>query len=63
MSRTPIREAIRKLELEGFVIMVPRKGAYVFEISKKDIADAFEIRAALESLPSARRRKGLLRKS
>ncbi|NLJ99809.1 MAG: GntR family transcriptional regulator [Clostridia bacterium] len=50
VSRTPIREAIRKLELEGFVIMVPRKGAYVSEISKKDIADVFEIRAALESL-------------
>jgi DNA-binding GntR family transcriptional regulator len=29
VSRTPVREAIRKLELEGFVVMVPRKGAYV----------------------------------
>jgi len=29
VSRTPVREAIRKLELEGFVVMIPRKGAYV----------------------------------
>jgi DNA-binding GntR family transcriptional regulator len=50
VSRTPVREAIRKLELEGFVVMVPRKGAYVAGISVKDIANVFEIRTALESL-------------
>ena len=50
VSRTPVREAIRKLELEGFVIMVPRKGAYVSDISIKDITDVFEIRRALEGL-------------
>lgn len=50
VSRTPVREAIRKLELEGFVVMIPRKGAYVAGISMKDIADVFEIRTALESL-------------
>ncbi|MDK2881641.1 MAG: hypothetical protein PWQ99_1416 [Clostridia bacterium] len=50
VSRTPIREAIRKLELEGFVVMVPRKGAYVAGISLKNIADVFEVRAALEAL-------------
>jgi DNA-binding GntR family transcriptional regulator len=50
VSRTPIREAIRKLELEGFVVMVPRKGAYVSGISVKDIVDVFEVRAALEAL-------------
>jgi len=50
VSRTPVREAIRKLELEGFVVMVPRKGAYVSGISVKDIIDIFEVRAALESL-------------
>lgn len=50
VSRTPVREAIRKLELEGFVVMVPRKGAYVAGISIKDIADVFEVRAALEAL-------------
>lgn len=35
VSRTPIREAIRKLELEGFVVMVPRRGTYVANISLK----------------------------
>ncbi|MTI83335.1 MAG: GntR family transcriptional regulator [Firmicutes bacterium] len=50
VSRTPVREAIRKLELEGFVVMVPRKGAYVSGISVKDIIDIFEVRASLESL-------------
>jgi len=50
VSRTPVREAIRKLELEGFVVMIPRKGAYVAGISLKDVADVFEVRAALESL-------------
>lgn len=50
VSRTPIREAIRKLELEGLVIMMPRKGAYVADLSLKDITDVLEIRAALEGL-------------
>jgi len=50
VSRTPVREAIRKLELEGFLVMIPRKGAYVSGISVKDIVDVFEVRAALESL-------------
>lgn len=53
VSRTPVREAIRKLELEGFVVMIPRKGAYVAGISLKDIADVFEIRSSLESLAAA----------
>ncbi len=50
VSRTPIREAIRKLELEGLVIMIPRKGVYVADLSVKDITDVLEIRAALEGL-------------
>ncbi|MBO8138102.1 MAG: GntR family transcriptional regulator [Desulfotomaculum sp.] len=50
VSRTPVREAIRKLELEGLVVMVPRKGAYVAGISMKDIVDVFEVRAALDAL-------------
>lgn len=50
VSRTPVREAIRKLELEGFLVMVPRKGAYVAGITDKDIVDVFEVRAALEAL-------------
>jgi DNA-binding GntR family transcriptional regulator len=50
VSRTPVREAIRKLELEGLVVMVPRKGAYVAGLSLKDMTDVFEIRRALEGL-------------
>ncbi len=53
VSRTPVREAIRKLELEGLVIMVPRKGAYVAGISVKDIHEVFEVRAALEGLAAS----------
>ncbi|PKM88802.1 MAG: GntR family transcriptional regulator [Firmicutes bacterium HGW-Firmicutes-12] len=50
VSRTPVREAIRRLELEGYVVMIPRKGAYVAGLSIKDINEVFEIRGALESL-------------
>lgn len=50
VSRTPIREAIRKLELEGLVMMVPRKGAEVAKITEKDIRDVLEVRATLEAL-------------
>jgi len=50
VSRTPVREAIRKLELEGLAIMIARRGAYVSDLSIKDIAETFEIRTALESL-------------
>ncbi len=50
VSRTPVREAIRKLELEGLVLMVPRKGAEVAEITEKDLRDVLEVREALEVL-------------
>lgn len=50
VSRTPIREAIRKLELEGLVLMVPRKGAEVAEITEKNLMDVLEVRKALEEL-------------
>ena len=53
VSRTPVREAIRKLELEGLVIMVPRKGAYVAGISVKDIHEVFEVRTSLEGLAAS----------
>ena len=42
VSRTPVREAIRMLEQEGLVIMIPRKGAQVAEISEKDLKDGLE---------------------
>lgn len=50
VSRTPVREAIRKLELEGYVVMMPRRGTYVADMSIRDINEIFEIRTALESL-------------
>lgn len=50
VSRTPIREAIRKLELEGLVIMIPRKGAEVAHITEKDMRDVLEVRSTLEEL-------------
>lgn len=50
VSRTPIREAIRKLELEGLVIMIPRRGAVVAEITEKNMRDVLEVRRALEEL-------------
>ena len=48
VSRTPIREAIRKLELEGLVVMIPRRGAIVASITEKDLKDVLEVRRTLE---------------
>ena len=50
VSRTPIREAIRMLELEGLVTMVPRRGAQVAQISEKGLKDVLEVRRALDAL-------------
>lgn len=50
VSRTPVREAIRKLELEGLVIMIPRRGAEVADITEKSLKDVLEVRKALEEL-------------
>jgi DNA-binding GntR family transcriptional regulator len=50
ISRTPVREAVRRLETDGYVVIVPRKGSYVAGISMKDVMDVFEIRTALEML-------------
>lgn len=50
VSRTPIREAMRKLELEGLVVMVPRRGAVVAKISEKNLRDVLEIRRVLDML-------------
>ncbi len=50
VSRTPVRESIRKLELEGFVVMVPRRGTYVTDLSIKDISEVYEIRTVLDVL-------------
>ncbi len=50
VSRTPIREAIRKLELEGLVIMIPRRGAEVAQITLQSLKDVMEVRCALDVL-------------
>lgn len=50
VSRTPIREAIRKLELEGLVTMIPRRGAEVSQITEKSMSDVLEVRRALDAL-------------
>lgn len=50
VSRTPVREAIRQLELEGLVQLIPNKGAVVNGISVKDMEDIFSIRSRLEGL-------------
>ena len=50
VSRTPVREALRKLELEGLVIMIPRRGAIVADITVQDLNDVLEVRQALEEL-------------
>lgn len=50
ISRAPIREAFNQLEREGFIEIVPRKGAKVISLSEKEVEDIFEIRETLESL-------------
>ena len=50
VSRTPVREALRQLELEKLVTIIPNKGAFVNEISGKDIKDVYLIRSRLEGM-------------
>ena len=53
VSRTPIREAIRKLEKEGLVTIEPRRGAYASQISTKDKVEILEVRQNMEGLAAA----------
>lgn len=48
ISRTPLREAIRRLAAEGFLRQIPNRGAMVMEFSKRDIGELYELREALE---------------
>ena len=50
ISRTPVREAFRQLELEGLIQIIPNKGAYVTGITEKDVKDIYMIRSLLEGL-------------
>ena len=53
VSRTPVREAIRKLELEGLVVMIPRKGAEVAKITVSDLKDVLAVRCHLEEFAAS----------
>jgi DNA-binding GntR family transcriptional regulator len=48
VSRTPVREAIKQLEHEGLVSVVPLRGVFVREVTARDVAEIFQIREALE---------------
>ena len=50
VSRTPVREAFRQLELEGLIQIIPNKGAYVTGITVNDVKDIYMIRSRLEGL-------------
>jgi DNA-binding GntR family transcriptional regulator len=49
ISRTPLREALKVLAAEGLVTMKVRRGAYVTEVSERDLADVYHLLALLES--------------
>jgi len=48
VSRTPIREALRRLEQDGYVTIIPQKGAFVSRISHEDLKEIYDIRKLLE---------------
>lgn len=50
VSRTPVREAFKQLELEGFIETIPNRGAFVVGFSSQDIEDMYELRKAYEVL-------------
>src|SRR4051812_1748290 len=49
MSRTPVRGAFKKLEKEGLVKILPRRGAFVHDPTDKEVKDVFSVRILLES--------------
>jgi DNA-binding GntR family transcriptional regulator len=49
ISRTPLREALKVLASEGLVILKPRHGSYVVQVSRRDVEEAFAVLAILES--------------
>ena len=63
VSRTPVREALRQLELEGLVTIIPNRGAYVTGISHKDIRDIYMIRSLLEDCARGGQQRTLQKRS
>ena len=57
VSRTPVREALRQLELEELVEITPNKGAVVTGITAEDIQDIYEIRSLIEGMAAERAAK------
>lgn len=49
VSRTPVREALKRLESEGFIELRPHYGAFIAEVSRQDIREVYEMRRLLES--------------
>ncbi len=54
ISRTPVREALWQLESEGFVRIIPRKGAVVATLTEEDVRNFYELRALLESYAASK---------
>src|SRR6266487_2695261 len=54
ISRTPIREAFRQLESEGYLTVIPRKGAVVVSFSEKDVEEFYAIKSILEGYAARR---------
>lgn len=54
VSRVPVREAVRMLESEGFVQVVPRRGVVVKQLSRTDVEELFDVRESLEVLATRR---------
>ena len=50
VSRTPVREAFQKLEIDGLIETIPNRGAFVVGITKRDIEDMYELRKAYEAI-------------
>ena len=50
VSRTPVREAFQRLEMDGLIDIIPNKGAYVYGMSKQDIEDMYTLRKAYEQI-------------
>lgn len=59
ISRTPIREAFRQLESEGYLTVIPRKGAVVSSFAQKDVEEFYAIKSILEGYAARRACKNL----